>query len=94
MAQENAFRFWLTLELINCAKGLKSTLRPCYKVSKAQSIVRQLLNFMAIGLYELSYAVAYITFALGILSSFARFYSRASVVKSWDATIRRLAPSW
>lgn len=38
---------------------------------------------MTSGLYELAYAVAYITFALGVLSSVARFYSRALVVKSW-----------
>ncbi|KAF5009791.1 hypothetical protein FDECE_3998 [Fusarium decemcellulare] len=38
---------------------------------------------MTTNLFELSYVVAYITFAIGILSSAARFYSRALVVKSW-----------
>jgi hypothetical protein len=38
---------------------------------------------MAIGMYELSYAVAYVTFALDIPSSFARSCSQALVVKSW-----------
>ncbi|KAF1810376.1 hypothetical protein P152DRAFT_460492 [Eremomyces bilateralis CBS 781.70] len=38
---------------------------------------------MATNLFELAYVVAYITFAIGTLSSIARFYSRALVVKSW-----------
>ncbi|KAI8943410.1 hypothetical protein NX059_001422 [Plenodomus lindquistii] len=38
---------------------------------------------MANGLYELAYAIAYVTFAVGIASSIARFYSRALVLKSW-----------
>ncbi|KAF4974569.1 hypothetical protein FZEAL_8541 [Fusarium zealandicum] len=38
---------------------------------------------MATDLYGISYAVAYITFAVGLASSILRFYSRALVVKSW-----------
>lgn len=34
-------------------------------------------------LHELAYAVAYVTFSIGILSTLLRFYSRALVVKSW-----------
>jgi hypothetical protein len=33
--------------------------------------------------FRLGYAVAYITFAVGIVSSLARFYSRALVVRLW-----------
>ena len=40
---------------------------------------------MAQNLLVWAYVVAYITFAAGILSSAARFYSRALVVKSWGA---------
>jgi len=38
---------------------------------------------MAIDLYEWAYVVAYITFSIGLLSSIARFYSRALILKSW-----------
>uniref|UniRef100_A0A4E9EGD4 Uncharacterized protein n=1 Tax=Gibberella zeae TaxID=5518 RepID=A0A4E9EGD4_GIBZA len=39
---------------------------------------------MSSDLYVAAYVVAYITFAIGILSLIARFYSRALVIKSWD----------
>ena len=42
-----------------------------------------LSNDMATNLYQLAYGIAYFTFVVGVLSSFARFYSRALVVKSW-----------
>ncbi|KAL6915402.1 hypothetical protein FSST1_006897 [Fusarium sambucinum] len=38
---------------------------------------------MSTDLYVAAYVVAYITFAIGVLSSIARFYSRALVIKSW-----------
>lgn len=38
---------------------------------------------MSSDLYVAEYVVAYITFAIGILSLIARFYSRALVIKSW-----------
>lgn len=65
------------------AGQLKTLLLPDAGPIGAHSIILSPLNLMAASLYELSYAVAYITFALGILSSIARFYCRALVVKSW-----------
>ncbi|KAF5024534.1 hypothetical protein F66182_3297 [Fusarium sp. NRRL 66182] len=38
---------------------------------------------MATSLYVTAYVLAYVTFAVAMVSSFARLYSRALVVKSW-----------
>jgi hypothetical protein len=38
---------------------------------------------MVLSLFEWAYVVAYITFAIGLLSSIARFYSRGLLLKSW-----------
>jgi len=36
-----------------------------------------------LSIFEWAYVVAYVTFAIGLLSSVARFYSRALVLRSW-----------